>query len=120
MAKRLVVVGVDCSPASDSTLEWALESAARRGSRIDVVHAWTWGPVTSEFMVPDAPEQLAESARTAVTGQVEVVADDAAEEDLLEGDPGRGVEPAAVDEQQPDRPTSPGHDDQAPSSLGAR
>lgn len=71
MAQRLVVVGVDCSPASDATLDWALESAARRGSRIDVVHAWTWGPVTSEFMVPDAPEQLAEVARQAVAGQVE-------------------------------------------------
>jgi nucleotide-binding universal stress UspA family protein len=71
VAKRLVVVGVDCSPASDTTLDWALESAARRGSRIDVVHAWTWGPVTSEFMVPEAPAQLAESASTAVTGQVE-------------------------------------------------
>ena len=71
MAQRLVVVGVDCSPASDATLDWALESAARRGSRIDVVHAWTWGPVASEFMVPDAPEQLAEAARTAVSAQVE-------------------------------------------------
>jgi nucleotide-binding universal stress UspA family protein len=71
MAERLVVVGVDCSPASDTTLDWAMETAARRGSRIDVVHAWTWGPVTSEFMVPDAPAQLAEAARTAVTSQVE-------------------------------------------------
>ena len=71
MAKRLVVVGVDCSPASDTTLDWALESAARRGSRIDVVHAWTWGPLASEFMVPEAPAQLAEAASEAVTGQVE-------------------------------------------------
>ena len=38
---------------------------------IDVVHAWTWGPAASEFMVPDAPEQLAEAARSAVAGQVE-------------------------------------------------
>ena len=71
MAKRLVVVGVDCSPASDTTLDWALESAARRGSRIDVVHAWTWGPLASEFMVPEAPAQLAQAATEAVTGQVE-------------------------------------------------
>ena len=71
MAQRLVVVGVDCSAASDATLDWALESAARRGSRIDVVHAWSWGPVTSEFMVPDAPEQLAEAARSDVAAQVE-------------------------------------------------
>ncbi len=71
MAQRLVVVGVDCSPASDTTLDWALESAARRGSRIDVVHAWTWGAVTSEFMVPEAPAQLAEAASTAVSEQVE-------------------------------------------------
>ena len=71
MAQRLVVVGVDCSAASDATLDWALESAARRGSRIDVVHAWTWGPVAGEFMVPDAPEQRAEAARSAVAGQVE-------------------------------------------------
>src|SRR5688500_4234750 len=38
VAERLVVVGVDCSRASDTTLDWALESAARRGSRVDVVH----------------------------------------------------------------------------------
>jgi hypothetical protein len=31
VAQRLVVVGVDCSPASDTTLDWALESAARPG-----------------------------------------------------------------------------------------
>jgi nucleotide-binding universal stress UspA family protein len=71
VAERLVVVGVDCSPASDATLDWALESAAKRGSRIDVVHAWTWGPVTSEFMVPEAPAQFAEAAESAVDGQVE-------------------------------------------------
>jgi nucleotide-binding universal stress UspA family protein len=71
VAQRLVVVGVDCSPASDTTLDWALESAARRGSRIDVVHAWSWGQVTSEFMVPSAPTQLAEAASTAVRAQVE-------------------------------------------------
>ena len=71
MTERLVVVGVDCSPASDTTLDWALESAARRGARVDVVHAWTWGPVTSEFMVPEAPAQLSGAARSAVAGQVE-------------------------------------------------
>ena len=71
MAERLVVVGVDCSRASDTTLDWALESAARRGSRIDVVHAWSMAPVTSEFMAPDIPAELGEGARSAVTGQVE-------------------------------------------------
>ena len=71
MAQRLVVVGVDCSPASDTTLDWALETAARRGARIDVVHAWAWAPVSSEFMVPDAPEHMAENAHTAVTMQLE-------------------------------------------------
>ena len=71
VAQRLVVVGVDCSPASDATLDWALESAARRGARIDVVHTWTWGPMASEFMVPDAPAQLAEAAHRSVTEQVQ-------------------------------------------------
>lgn len=71
MAERLVVVGVDCSPASDATLDWALETAARRGSRVDVVHAWTWGPITSEFMVPEAPAQLEDAAHRSVTAQVE-------------------------------------------------
>ena len=71
MAQRLVVVGVDCSPASDTTLDWALETAARRGSRVDVVHAWSSLPVAGEFSVPDAAAQLEQSARRAVTGQVE-------------------------------------------------
>ena len=70
MTQRRVVVGVDCSPASDATLDWALESAARRRSRIDVVHAWTWGSVTREFTVPDAPAQVAEAAHRAVTDQL--------------------------------------------------
>lgn len=71
MAERLVVVGVDCSPASDTTLDWALETAARRGSRVDVVHVWSLTPVTSELLVPDVPAQLGEGARSAVTAQVE-------------------------------------------------
>jgi len=71
VAERLVVVGVDCSPASDTTLDWALETAARRGARVDVVHAWSWAPMTSEFAVPEAPARLAEAAHAAVTGQVE-------------------------------------------------
>ena len=71
MAQRLVVVGVDCSPASDTTLDWAIESAARRGSRIDVVHAWSALPVASDFTLPDAAAQREQAARAAVTGQVQ-------------------------------------------------
>ena len=71
MTQRLVVVGVDCSPASDATLDWALESAARRGSRIDVVHAWTWSPVTGEFSVPDPPTQVADAAHRAEPDHVQ-------------------------------------------------
>lgn len=71
MKQRRVVVGVDCSPASDTTLDWALETAARRGSRIDVVHAWSMTPMHSEFLLTQAPTELAEGAGRAVTRQVE-------------------------------------------------
>lgn len=71
MAERLVVVGVDCSTASDTTLDWALETAARRGARIDVVHAWSMAPTAGEFLAPEVPAGLAEGARTAVAAQVE-------------------------------------------------
>lgn len=67
----VMVVGVDCSQASASTLDWALETAARRGARVDVVHAWSMAPVASEFLVPDVSAQLGEAARVAVTAQVE-------------------------------------------------
>src|SRR5699024_10790566 len=57
--------------------------------------------------------------RVTVPGQVEVVADDPAEQLALQRHPRGGVEPAAVDEQQPDVRTRRRHPDQLPSSFGA-
>ena len=37
-----IVVGVDGSPASQPALEWAYDEAKRRGTRLDVVMAWTY------------------------------------------------------------------------------
>jgi nucleotide-binding universal stress UspA family protein len=54
-----VVVGVDGSPASLRALHWAAAEAARRGTGLDVVHAWKWPQSllpTEVFREPSAVE----------------------------------------------------------------
>ena len=42
-----IVVGVDGSAHAAAALEWAAEEAALRSARLEVVHAWTFVPVTT-------------------------------------------------------------------------
>ena len=41
------MVGVDGSPGSARALDWAVDEAARRHARLDVVHAWNYPWVVS-------------------------------------------------------------------------
>jgi nucleotide-binding universal stress UspA family protein len=41
-SRRRIIVGVDGSPAALRALHWAAAEAARRGTGLDVVHAWKW------------------------------------------------------------------------------
>lgn len=69
--ERLVLVGVDGSPASDAALAWALEVAARTGAEVEAMHAWTWDFGSLGVVVPDAPVALAVAAKTSVETQLE-------------------------------------------------
>lgn len=40
-----IVVGVDDSQGSVAALRWAYDEAGRRGSEIEVIHAWHYPPV---------------------------------------------------------------------------
>ena len=42
-----IVVGVDGSPHAAAALEWAAEEASLRSASLEVVHAWTFVPVTT-------------------------------------------------------------------------
>jgi nucleotide-binding universal stress UspA family protein len=41
MSERLLVVGVEGSPASYTALRWALAHAGRTGARVRAVRCWT-------------------------------------------------------------------------------
>ena len=46
-SKSAVVVGVDGSPASSLALDWAVDEATRRGLRLHIIHAFSFGyPMT--------------------------------------------------------------------------
>lgn len=68
MAGR-IVVGVDGSDSSIGALRWAFEEAARRGSDLDVVHAWSH-PFLGEMgvMVPNPVDAtvMADHARAVI------------------------------------------------------
>ena len=45
--RERIVVGVDGSEGSARALDWALDEAARRHARLDVVHVWNYPWVVS-------------------------------------------------------------------------
>ena len=47
-----IVVGVDGSPNGDAALRWAIDEGRRRGSSVDVVHAWHMPFVAPYHYVP--------------------------------------------------------------------
>lgn len=46
-----IVVGIDGSPSSGATLEWAANQAKLTGSNLEVLNTWEW-PATSGWAVP--------------------------------------------------------------------
>ncbi|HEX2177182.1 MAG TPA: universal stress protein [Nocardioidaceae bacterium] len=52
--ERVIVCGIDGSPASQRALEWAVGEARYRGCRLRVVTAWTWDGVEG-MMAPTTP-----------------------------------------------------------------
>jgi nucleotide-binding universal stress UspA family protein len=43
-----IVVGIDGSETARRALRWAAEEAGRRGGHLEVVHAWTYPPMSTE------------------------------------------------------------------------
>jgi nucleotide-binding universal stress UspA family protein len=58
-----IVVGVDGSEHSRRALAWALSEARLRHVACVLIHAWTYGLVTSGPFPGDAPQVLAEDAK---------------------------------------------------------
>jgi nucleotide-binding universal stress UspA family protein len=91
----LVVVGVDGSEAGCRALRWALREAARRGSAVEVITAWSYPLRATAPMAPATGDDLAAAAKVA---QDEAVAAELAALDVpaptvsrevVEGDPVR-------------------------------
>jgi len=62
-SERIVVVGVDGSPESNTALAWAAEEARIRGATLRVVHSWTiptWS--YSAYLPPGAFDEVAPAA----------------------------------------------------------
>ena len=63
-ASDRVVVGVDGSPASLDTLEWALRYSSMSHSTVEVVAAWDWpvnvslAPIAPDFAQAMSAEQM--------------------------------------------------------------
>lgn len=69
MGERVVVVGVDGSPASYTALRWALAYAGRTGGCVRAVRCWTpvrakaWEAAVTAEAVPPIGEQEAQARR---------------------------------------------------------
>lgn len=86
-ATGLIVVGVDGSDHSVAALEWAIDEARRRGSKVEVLHSWQYLPVVAEPMAGAPPipfEELAQNAQR--------IADDAIAKATGGADPGVALE----------------------------
>jgi nucleotide-binding universal stress UspA family protein len=59
--RKVVVAGVDCSPASERALEWALAEAKRRDCALRVVSAWSGYGMEAIGAVSSASEAQARS-----------------------------------------------------------
>jgi nucleotide-binding universal stress UspA family protein len=58
-----IVVGIDGSETARRALRWGAEEAIRRGARLEVVHAWTYPPMSTEeklFVSAASLEQAAQ------------------------------------------------------------
>lgn len=60
-AERVIVCGVDGSPAGQRALMWALEEAGRRGGKVRAVMAWAWDGVETLNAASTPAEALAQT-----------------------------------------------------------
>jgi nucleotide-binding universal stress UspA family protein len=104
-----IVVGVDGSAHAAAGLRWAAEEAALRSARLEVVHAWTFVPVTTPAdsgLVPmawtdniellDVTRQAAEDAAAAQVADV-LGTDHGATITVVESGPAEALLAAAQD-----------------------
>ncbi|TCO61972.1 universal stress protein [Actinocrispum wychmicini] len=101
-----IVVGVDGSAVSIEALKWAIDEAARRGTRVDAVNAWHSDPTTTGLARADIiqlrprDEVLADQQQLLSSSVEEAAGDDKRVEIrqvLLEGQPGPALVRAAQD-----------------------
>jgi nucleotide-binding universal stress UspA family protein len=74
MSATTVVVGVDGSPSACAALEFAMDEAVRRGSRlrvIAVVQMPEYGITSFANLVPPSPDELVEDVRRATQQHVD-------------------------------------------------
>jgi nucleotide-binding universal stress UspA family protein len=104
-----IVVGIDGSPHASAALRWAADEARLRSATLEVVHAWTFVPVTTPAdsgLVPmawtdnvellDVTRRAAEEAAAAQVSEV-LGADNAAHVTVVEGSPDDVLLAAAQD-----------------------
>jgi nucleotide-binding universal stress UspA family protein len=75
---RIVVCGVDGSPASQRALEWAVAEAGYRGCRLRAVTAWSWDGIEGMMAAgspADAQGQAESVQRKALMGAMESIDD---------------------------------------------
>jgi nucleotide-binding universal stress UspA family protein len=61
--ERIIVCGVDGSPAGQRALMWALEEAGRRADKVRAVTGWVWDGVESLNAASTPAEALAQAQR---------------------------------------------------------
>jgi nucleotide-binding universal stress UspA family protein len=100
-----IVVGVDGSAVSIEALKWAIDEAARRGTRVDAVNAWHSDPTTTGLTRADIiqlrPRSEVLEEQSQLLGQaIETAGGDRTVEVrhvLLDGQPGAALVHAAED-----------------------
>ncbi|GAB3887453.1 universal stress protein [Kibdelosporangium lantanae] len=100
-----IVVGVDGSAVSIEALRWAIDEAARRGTRVDAVNAWHSDPTTTGLSRADIiqlrPRSEVEEEQRQLLGQAIETADGdrtvEVRQVLLDGQPGAALVHAAQD-----------------------
>ena len=99
-----IVIGVDGSPSSIHALDFAVETASRRGYDITVLHAWEIPPIGAltgvpSFSPPDLIENLTEAELRAVSAELagyrERYPDVTVNSEIIQGGPSRALTEAS-------------------------
>jgi len=100
---RPVVVGVDGSAAARAALQWAVEDARRRGTRVDAISAWhpdygfVIGAVPAEVVMGVSPESMRAAAQAGLDRAVEGFEGVEIRRILVEADPRTALTEASKD-----------------------